>query len=78
MIKVWLIWSNEHGAYWRAGRAGYTKDVAEAGRYSTKAAQAICREAGQHVGEELPAIPNEILVPSPELISTVVLMEMLG
>ncbi len=30
---VYLIWSIEHGAWWRPDRRGYTRHLDEAGRY---------------------------------------------
>ena len=30
----YLIWSNQHGAFWGPNENGYTKDIHEAGRYS--------------------------------------------
>ena len=41
----WLIWSNEHHAWWKANKCGYTKDVATAGRYLFDDAIEICRDA---------------------------------
>ena len=41
----YLVWSNEHRGWWRAGRCGYTPGLAEAGRYSREAAIEICRDA---------------------------------
>jgi hypothetical protein len=56
---TYLVWSNEHGAWWRAGEAGYSRNLAEAGRYSRDRALAICRSAiptAMHIGAvaELP------------------------
>jgi hypothetical protein len=31
---VYLLWSNKHSAWWKAGAWGYTPDRAEAGRFS--------------------------------------------
>ena len=45
MADDWLIWSNEHGAWWRHAGQGYTLDVAIAGVYSRDAAYSICVEA---------------------------------
>lgn len=44
----WLIWSYEHKAWWKEFCFGYTKNVAEAGRYTETAARKICYEANRH------------------------------
>jgi len=41
----YFIWSNEHRAWWRAGRGGYSNGLAYAGVYSRADAIAICNEA---------------------------------
>jgi hypothetical protein len=41
----YIIWSNEHKAYWRPNAAGYTKAKSQAGRYSLADAIAICDDA---------------------------------
>jgi hypothetical protein len=38
----YLIWSNEHRAWWRPGRAGYTTKLEAAGRYSREEALRTC------------------------------------
>ena len=38
MDEQYLIWSNEHRAWWRPDRCGYTRDVRTAGRYSRQEA----------------------------------------
>src|SRR5690349_16922363 len=30
---LWLVWSHEHGCWWRATKCGYSMTVEEAGRY---------------------------------------------
>lgn len=40
-----LIWSNEHGMWWRPNRIGYTTLTHEAGRYTEAEAEAICAKA---------------------------------
>lgn len=62
----WLIWSHEHGAWWRPHSRGYTTAVAEAGRYTEEAARKICADTvyGWRDGQ-----PTEVMVPasSPDL-----------
>lgn len=31
---VFLLWSNKHSMWWRAGGNGYTSDIRAAGRYT--------------------------------------------
>lgn len=38
----WLIWSNEHRAWWRAHSCGYTRRIEDAGLYSYAEAKSIC------------------------------------
>lgn len=35
---VYVLWSNKHEAWWRPAARGYTKDRAEAGRYTEEEA----------------------------------------
>jgi hypothetical protein len=42
-----LIWSYEHGAWWRASHLGYTADLLEAGLYKRNEAREICRRANR-------------------------------
>lgn len=39
---AYLVWSNEHGAWWRANSAGYTTLLNQAGRYGRDEAINIC------------------------------------
>lgn len=41
----YVIWSFEHGAYWRPAECGYTRALAEAGRYSQADAERIIASA---------------------------------
>lgn len=45
----WLIWSNEHTAFWRPNSAGYTTHAEAAGRYTESEAMDICRNARSRV-----------------------------
>jgi hypothetical protein len=47
---IWLIWSEEHGAWWAPGEMGYCRSIREAGRYTLNRARAIVRKA--HVGRD--------------------------
>lgn len=38
----YLIWSNEHSAWWRADSCGYVIDARGAGRYTREEAMGIC------------------------------------
>ena len=49
----YLIWSNEHRAWWGPGRHGYVQGIDGAGRYSRAEAIEICTHAlmtGRHIG----------------------------
>ena len=39
---LWMIWSNEHGAWWRPNSCGYTCKVEEAGLFGYDEAKSIC------------------------------------
>lgn len=41
----YLIWSEEHGAWWNPNRAGYTTSLKRAGRYPKAEAERIARSA---------------------------------
>lgn len=56
MTAVVLIWSIEHDAWWRPASMGYTRRLAEAGRYTRPEALAILARAN------LVAV-NECLIP---------------
>ena len=45
MNAIYLIWSNEHVAWWRPDRCGYTAYIDAAGRYSREDAIKICSSA---------------------------------
>lgn len=39
----WLIWSNEHGAWWGPDQSGYYHHPIEAGRYTLERAKTLCK-----------------------------------
>lgn len=61
----YLIWSNEHRAWWGPGECGYVPRVSQAGRYSREAALRICANAlgtALHMGmpAELPVRSEDV------------------
>lgn len=48
----YLIWSNEHQAWWRAESRGYTTLLQQAGRYSFDEAITICNGANYSWDED--------------------------
>jgi hypothetical protein len=57
-IDKWKIWSIEHQGWWRPNHQGYTKEIKEAGRYSTNEAVSIVRSA--NIGDK--NTPNEAMI----------------
>jgi hypothetical protein len=49
-MDYWVIWSEEHGAWWMPGRAGYVTSLERAGRYTEAEAIAIEMKANRYVG----------------------------
>lgn len=68
----WLVWSNEHMAWWRPESAGYTTVLSSAGRYTLAEAESICRTPNYRSGSSIDraGVPSEVMVPSPELLAT--------
>ncbi len=62
MSENFLIWSNEHEAWWRPNSAGYTTFLERAGRYTKDEALRICRSAGHRAGSRKRHIPSELPV----------------
>lgn len=58
LTSLWLIWSIEHGAWWRPAHRGYTPNRGEAGLYSFAEACKIV-ESG-NIGNH--NVPNEAMV----------------
>lgn len=66
MTEEYLIWSNEHRAWWRPKRAGYTARVDEAGIYKADEAITICalgRDGwrGDQVPYEIPVRLSDVI-----------------
>lgn len=54
MNGEYLIWSVEHGAWWRPKRTGYTESYDIAGRYSKQEAYNISARANWNSLNEVP------------------------
>ena len=50
-MKAFLVWSEEHGAWWGAARSGYTRSIRDAGRYSLEDAADIVENANRYLAE---------------------------
>ena len=61
MSDKWLIWSNEHGAWWLPNACGYTPNNNEAGEYTLVEAHEIVKGANRFQKKDEP--PNEAMVP---------------
>lgn len=60
MTDRYLIWSDEHSAWWRPASRGYTIHMDQAGRYSREEALSIC--ANGRDGWNAKESPSEIPV----------------
>jgi hypothetical protein len=54
----YLIWSNEHVAWWGPGGVGYVESLAAAGRYDRTEALAICARAIPGTAREFGVLPE--------------------
>lgn len=65
--EKYLVWSNEHSAWWGRERCGYTRIIANAGRYNRAEALSIAgtRDGGWHVCK---GNPDEIAIPEQDAI----------
>jgi hypothetical protein len=61
---MWLVWSNEHRAWWGPDRAGYCWDITAAGRYTLEEAQKIAATRLVKRGDGIN--PPELIQPAPE------------
>jgi hypothetical protein len=66
MSDRWVVWSEEHRRWWKAGEWGYTDSLLEAGRYSEAHAKEIERNGNyplriMGVNDEF----NEVAIPDP-------------
>jgi len=57
MTDWYLIWSNEHRAWWRPNSQGYTTHLEKAGRYTRQDAIRKSAIRDQEPGQPLPELP---------------------
>lgn len=55
-MAEWVVWSNQHGAWWGPKWRGYTTLFHEAGRYSSRDMRMILEKANSNLpaGQEYP------------------------
>lgn len=63
---TWLVWSNEHGAWWGPSRCDYVSGIEAAGRYSLEEAMEISRLRSLTKKSIDSGNPSEMIQPSPE------------
>lgn len=63
----YLVWSNEHRAWWGPDHRGYTRVIERAGRYDRDEAFSIASKRGG--GWEREANPDEIAIPEADAIA---------
>lgn len=74
-MDKWVIWSNEHTAFWRPNHRGYCSFIVDAGRYSFEEAFEICQGANYpsddngYPIEKNRIVLHEVMCPSPEMIA---------
>lgn len=61
---TWLVWSNEHAAWWGPNHSQYYWSIEAAGRYTLEEALEICQSRGVKRGDGIN--PPELIQPSPE------------
>ncbi|WP_294275813.1 hypothetical protein [uncultured Sphingomonas sp.] len=64
---LYLVWSNEHRAWWDAEERGYTRIIERAGRYTRAAALTIASRRGG--GWQTESNPYEIAIPEADAIA---------
>jgi hypothetical protein len=57
-MSEWLIWSNEHSAWWGPESCGYPRDIASAGKYTLGQAISICTSRAWMRGQ----VPPETMI----------------
>lgn len=61
----YVIWSEEHGAWWDHPHRGYTRSLEHAHRFSRAEATEIARSANEHLDPNTGRSFNEFVLPDP-------------
>jgi hypothetical protein len=61
----YLIWSEEHQAWWKPGKTGYTRSIFKAGRYEQPEAVEIVKSGNQYLDPTCDPPLNEVAIPDP-------------
>jgi hypothetical protein len=62
---LYVVWSEEHGAWWAPGAHGYTTSLIKAGRYSKERADAIVENANKWIPAWSEPVLHEVAMPDP-------------
>ncbi len=68
--RAWVIWSEEHQAWWAPAKQGYTSSLKNAGRYTQAQAQEIEQSANAYLPPEAwreCAFPDPLLFHVPQI-----------
>jgi hypothetical protein len=58
MAELYLVWSNEHGAWWGPARTGYVQRIENAGTYTHEQALQICTDAMPGTSARIGMLPE--------------------
>jgi hypothetical protein len=79
-VAMWVVWSNEHLAYWGPHERGYTRRIEAAGRYTRDQARAICfpgrGRAGSPPDGDGSWPPPEMMFPDPQPVAPMLDVDM--
>lgn len=66
---AWLVWSNEHAAWWGPNQCDYSSTIENAGRYTLEEAIHISQMRSLTAKGRESGNPSELIQPSPEWIA---------
>jgi hypothetical protein len=63
--QTYLVWSEEHQAWWHQSRMRYTASIFEAGRFQQREACEIVKQGNAFLDPRYDSPLNEIAIPDP-------------